>query len=104
MRPIQAFAFIGFSTLVACDSPSPQFMHRDTATTKVVVEGATFSVHQRENWVEVYRTGFEMLPRLPVILARSKTAIQQATGCNVVEGSLTGDQAIQRAEIDCDKG
>ncbi|TQV66402.1 hypothetical protein [Aliiroseovarius halocynthiae] len=77
-------------------------MHRDTATTRIEVEGSTFSVHQRENWVEVYRIGFEVLPRLPVILARSKTAIEQATGCTVVEGSLSGDQAIQRAEIDCD--
>lgn len=102
MRRIQSLVFLSLAALAACDSPSPQFMHRDTATTRVEVEGSTFSVHQRENWVEVYRVGFEALPRLPVILARSKIAIEQATGCKVVEGSLSGDQAIQRAEIDCD--
>lgn len=87
--------------IAACDSPSPQFMSADTSVRKVTVEGSTFSVHRRENWVEVYRTSFEALPRIPVILARAKIAIEQATNCNVVEGSLSGDQAIQRAEIDC---
>ncbi|UWQ14634.1 hypothetical protein K3556_01705 [Aliiroseovarius sp. M344] len=87
--------------IAACDSPSPQFMSADTSVRKVTAEGSTFSVHRRENWVEVYRTSFEALPRIPVILARAKTAIEQATNCNVVEGSLSGDQAIQRAEIDC---
>ncbi|MCK0140989.1 hypothetical protein [Aliiroseovarius sp. F20344] len=102
MRTAYTLVFLGTFVLSGCDSPSPQFMHRDTATTKVEVEGSVFSVHQRENWVEVYRTGFEALPRVPVILARSQVAIEQATGCKVVEGSLSGDQAIQRAEIDCD--
>lgn len=102
MHLAQSLVLLGLSALAACDSPSPQFMHRDTATTRIEVEGSTFSVHQRENWVEVYRVGFEALPRVPVILARAKVAIEQATGCKVVKGSLTGDQAIQRAEIDCD--
>lgn len=102
MRLAHSLVFLGLSALAACDSPSPQFMHRDTVTTRIEVEGSTFSVHQRQNWVEVYRTGFEALPRVPVILARSKIAIEQATGCKVVEGSLSGDQAIQRAEINCD--
>lgn len=104
MRLAHFLVFLAISALAACDSPSPQFMHRDTATTRVEIEGSTFSVHQRENWVEVYRIGFEALPRVPVILARAEVAIEQATGCKVVEGSLTGDQAIQRAEIDCDEG
>jgi len=87
--------------LASCDSPSPQFMHSETATYKATVEGSTFSVHQRNDWVEVYRTSFETLPRVPVILARAKIAIEQTTGCKVIEGSLSGDQAIQRARVDC---
>ncbi len=103
MKPILSrAAFLATGLLVAaCDSPSPQFMSSDTSVKKVTVEGSTFSIHRRENWVEVYRTSFEALPRIPVILSRAKIAIEQATGCQVVEGSLSGDQAIQRAEIDC---
>ncbi|MCK0140394.1 hypothetical protein [Aliiroseovarius sp. F47248L] len=103
MKPIRFYpAILAAGLLVAaCDNPSPQFMSADTSVKRETVEGSTFSIHRRENWVEVYRTSFEALPRIPVVLARAKTAIEQATGCNVVEGSLSGDQAIQRAEIDC---
>lgn len=101
MRPIQFLVISGLFMLTGCDSPSPQFMHPDTATRQVTIDGSTFSVHRRENWVEVYRTNFEFRPRGSVILARAHQAIEQATGCMVVEGTLSGDQAIQRAEIDC---
>ena len=102
MKLVKIIAITGCGALLtACDSPSPHFMPSDTSVKKVTVEGSTFSVHRRENWVEVYRTSFEALPRIPIILARSHTAIEQATACKVVEGSLSGDQAIQRAEIDC---
>ncbi len=76
-------------------------MSADTSVKKTTVEGSTFSVHRRENWVEVYRTSFEPLPRIPVILGRARIAIEETTRCKVVEGSLSGDQAIQRAKIDC---
>ncbi|MCI2395791.1 hypothetical protein [Aliiroseovarius sediminis] len=98
----KVIVIVGLSAfLAACDSPSPQFMTADTTVKKASVDGSTFSVHRRENRVEVYRTSIEALPRLPVILARSEKAIEQATGCRVVAGSLSGDQAIQSAEIDC---
>ncbi|MDE9451445.1 hypothetical protein J3R80_13305 [Aliiroseovarius sp. Z3] len=100
IRSCAAILATGLFT-TACDSPSPQFMSADTSVRKATVEGSTFSIHRRENWVEVYRTSFEALPRIPVILARAEIAIEQATGCKVVEGSLSGDQTIQRAEIDC---
>ncbi len=103
MTPIRSSAVLITASLLvaACGSPSPQFMSAETSVKKITVEGSTFSIHRRENWVEVYRTSFEALPRIPVILARAEIAIEQATGCKVVEGSLSGDQAIQRAEIDC---
>lgn len=95
-------ALVGIAfMLTACDSPSPQFMSAETSTYKTTVDGSTFSVHRRENMVEVYRTSFEALPRQAVILARSLIAIEQVTGCRVVEGSMSGDQAIQQAEITC---
>lgn len=100
LRPAWLAATASF-VLSACDSPSPQFMSSDTSLHKTTVDGSTFSVHQRQNWVEVYRTSVEPLPRVPTILARSKIAIEQTTGCKVVEGSLSGDQGIQRAKLDC---
>ncbi len=88
--------------LTACDSPSPQFRTQDTTTTEVTVEGSLFKIHRRENWVESYRTSFEALPNVSKILRRAKVAIELGTGCPIREGSLTGDQGIQRAELNCD--
>lgn len=90
------FAFL---VLVACDSPSVAF--RDAVTLQAEAGGSLFSIHAKANRVEVYRISREWRPKREVILARSRAAIEKGTGCRVVDGTLTGDQAIQRAEIAC---
>ncbi len=89
--------------LTACDSPSPEFRSKDTTTQEITVEGATFKIHRRENYVESYRVNFEALPSVSSVLRRAKIAIEQSTGCPIRQGSLTGDQGIQRAQLDCNK-
>ena len=89
--------FAGF--LASCDSPSVAFM--GAQKTVVTIEGSTFSVHRREDLVEVYRTSFEMLPSLPRVLRNAELAIVQATGCKVRSGSLQGDQALIKARLNC---
>lgn len=69
--------------------------------TEVEVEGSLFAVHRRGADVEVYRVSFEPLPRLETVLARALTAIETATGCGVAPGSLSGDQALIRARVEC---
>ncbi len=95
--------FAGFLLLSACDSPSPEFRHPDTRTYDITVEGARFKIHRREDWVESYRVNFESLPNVSSVLRRAKIAIEQATGCPIRTGSLTGDQGIQRAQLNCNK-
>lgn len=85
--------------LTACDSPSVAFIGSEK--TIVVIEDSTFSVHRREDQVEVYRTSFEMLPPREQVLARAELAIEQATGCAVKTGSLHGDQALIKASLAC---
>lgn len=87
--------------LSGCDSPSPEFRSKDTTTREITVEGATFKIHRRENYVESYRVNFETLPSVSSVMRRAKIAIEQSTGCPIRKGSLTGDQGIQRAELDC---
>ncbi|MCI2399755.1 hypothetical protein [Aliiroseovarius subalbicans] len=87
------------TALAGCDSPGVAFMGSEKI--EVEVEGSTFSVHRRENRVEVYRTSRELLPKLGVIMGRSKIAIEQATQCKVRDGTMTGDHAIQRASLNC---
>lgn len=88
----------GYS-LGACDSPSVAFM--GATKTIVVIENSTFSVHRRDDQVEVYRTSFEMLPVREQVLRRAALAIEQATGCAVKNGSLAGDQALIKASLAC---
>ena len=94
------FCIIALVFLAACDSPSPAFMKGEKIV--VEVEGSRFSVHRRDDLVEVYRISPEWLPRLSEVLARARKAIEQATGCPVAEGSLSGDHALIRAELNCD--
>ena len=85
--------------LTACASPSPRFMGGER--TEITIEGMAFTVFRRGSEVEVYRTGFAVLPRQRDVFTRAITAIETATGCRVRPRSMTGDAALVRASIDC---
>ncbi len=87
--------------LSGCDTPSPKFMGGTVHL--VEVDGSRFRVF-RENGgtaVEVHRISVEYLPSLVETLEKAYRAIEQTTGCRVVPGSLSGDQAIILAQADC---
>lgn len=85
--------------LAGCASPA--FLNQPTR--EVTVDDSVFRVYMRSGTseVEAHRISFEMLPSRVLTYARAHQAITQATGCNVIEGSLAGDQAIIRASVDC---
>lgn len=83
----------------ACSTPHPSFL--DAARHEVDVGGSRFVIYEKQGWVEVYRTSFERLPPRDAVFARARQAIEQATNCRVVPGSLTGDVALMRARLDC---
>ncbi len=88
--------------LAACDSPSVALM--GSQKTVVRIEGMTFNVHRRADRVEVYRTGFALLPDRARVIRLAELAITQATGCPVRKNSLEGDQALIKAQLTCDAG
>ncbi|MBV7408319.1 hypothetical protein [Maritimibacter sp. DP1N21-5] len=90
---------LAFALLSACDSPSPQFM--DAERREVTVQGSTFSVYRIGDHVEVIRTSPERLPRVSVTMAKAAIAVHQATGCPMKAGSMTGDTAVMKAELQC---
>lgn len=96
------FTFVCLLALFGCGTPHPAFFDSDKHV--VEIEGSRFVIYEKHEAVEVYRTSFEYLPPLARIHARARVAIRQATGCNVVEGSLKGDQALMRALLDCGTG
>ncbi|MBJ3764224.1 hypothetical protein ILP92_15860 [Maribius pontilimi] len=83
--------------LAACDSPSLRF--RDAPATRVSVDGSVFSVRVKGERAESLRLSRERRPRVGATLARAEAAIGQASGCQVKR--IDGDQAIQRATLDC---
>ena len=92
-------AFLVFLVLAACSSP--RFLGEPS---EVVTEaGSSFRVYMRRasREVEAHRISPELLPSRSLVLAKAVSAIEYATGCGVVPGSVEGDQAIIRAEVDC---
>jgi hypothetical protein len=67
----------------------------------VTANGSSFTVFQRGDEVEAYRTSREWLPRQSEVFLAAEIAIEKATGCTVRARSMTGDQAIVRARVLC---
>ena len=85
--------------LTSCSSPKSTF--REVDPIQVEVDGAVFYVYHSGVEVTAIRTNFEVLPDLLDTTARALVAIELATGCNVVIGSVSGDQALIEARVDC---
>ncbi|TCO69963.1 hypothetical protein [Rhodovulum euryhalinum] len=83
-------------TLAACDSPSPDF--GGLPGTRVTVDGSTFAVRRKGNTAQAIRLNREWRAG---VMARGFIAIEQATGCEVRPGTLSGDPAVIYARITC---
>lgn len=97
MRSVLILAVL---TLAACDSPSPAMWGADVA--QIEVDGSTFSVRRAGDRVEALRVSMEFRPKKYETLMKAAIAMQQTTGCAIRTGSLRGDQAVARAELDCE--
>jgi len=92
---------LGLLMVTACDGPSPVFIGQPVRV--VAVDGSRFGVFMQggSGQVEAHRISMEPLPSLVLTLDKAYRAIEIASGCTVVAGSLQGDQAIILAEVDC---
>ena len=99
MRPF-FYRFDAFDRC-ACDSPRPAFIGQPVR--EVTIDGSRFRVFMPigSGPIEAHRISAEMLPSLVLALEKAYRAIETATGCTVVAGSLQGDQAIILADVDC---
>lgn len=85
--------------LTGCDSPSPAF--RGIEGRQVVVEKSVFSVRVKGDLIEAIRTNVEYAPTIGKLFPRFRIAMEQASGCRVIENSMRGDQALMHAKLDC---
>lgn len=96
MRFVFILALFG---LISCSSPGLKYS--GVSPVRVAVEDSVFDVYALGEEVQIIRLSVEMLPKRAIIAARALAAIEQATGCPVVAGSMIGDQALMEARIDC---
>ncbi|KCV82199.1 hypothetical protein ATO10_07412 [Actibacterium atlanticum] len=82
--------------LAACNSPGREMW--GVAPVQVTVDGSTFSVYIHNGQAEAIRTNFEYRKG---ILERGHTAIERASGCEIVPGSFDGDPARMVAKLHC---
>ncbi|WP_417268971.1 hypothetical protein [Celeribacter sp.] len=91
--------------LTACALDSPQIGNVLITPTPIVVDGASFRIFRQKGGgdrVEVHRINVMVPPpSRTTIVANAAIAITQATGCPIKAGSLIGDQALIKAELDC---
>lgn len=93
------FVLFMLMTLFACSSPGRKFSGAEPV--RVVAEGSVFDVYVVGENARAIRLNFELLPKRAVTGARAVAAIEQATGCAVVKGSVSGDQAMIEVRLKC---
>ena len=86
-------------TVAACDSPTPRYLNGSSA--EVEIAGSRFVVFRNGVEVEAYRVSREDRPSEQKILLRAGFAMEAVSGCKISPGSMTGDQAIVRATLQC---
>jgi hypothetical protein len=97
---IRSFTIVSLAAILA-GCASPAFLGERS---QVVTEaGSTFRVYMRSGSgeVEAHRVSPELLPSRSLVLAKAEQAIAIATGCDIIPGTMEGDQAIIKAEVDC---
>ncbi|MEM1431824.1 MAG: hypothetical protein AAGG09_20390 [Pseudomonadota bacterium] len=100
---MRAVAVLSLLALIACDSPDPLSEFAGVPPMRVDIAGSIYSVRVAGSRAQAIRQSVEFgALRSPAdYVARSGLAMEQASGCRVVSGSLTGDAAMSEARLAC---
>jgi hypothetical protein len=103
MRCVVLCLSIAALALSGCDSPSPLSVFSGVPPTRVEVAGSVFSVRVAGREAQAVRTNFDLRAgsRGREIVPRAGIAMERASGCRVVPGSLRGDSAVIEARLAC---
>lgn len=97
-------ALLFFSGCVG-GSPGLGFGHAPYST--VEVDGNTYRVYTEEvrDCVEVHRANFVFPPPSAYeVRLQTEIAVKKVTGCSIRSGTLVGDVAMSKAQLDCSNG
>ncbi len=94
-----ALAFLCAVCLGGCAAHTP-VLYGGTVT-RITVEGTRFVVSHTETRAEATRVSPERLPNRERMLYLALQAIEGASGCTVLPGTLYGDWSLTEAYLDC---
>lgn len=84
-------------SVMACDTPGPEFAGTDPV--RISVGPSTFDVRVKDKQAQAIRLNAEWAPRREVVAPRAVLAIERVSGCRVRR--LDGDQVVIGAALDC---
>ena len=94
------FAFcLCFVLLAACDMQPPAYY--GVPATRLTIDGATYDVRVKGDRAQAIRLNAMYAPRPLQLYPQAAAAIRQVSGCDIVRGSLNGDQVITNARLKC---
>ena len=89
--------------LAACVSPAPDFFGAERQ--EVTRGGIRFVIYRSGAEVEVVRMGYLARPARAAVPRLMAEAVEEATGCPVVPGSMTtkipGETGVARFDLNC---
>lgn len=92
---------LGFA-VAGCDMVPPQWAAYPP--TRVEVQGSTFDVRRNGVKAFAFRRNSEWAPNFRSVALKGAAAIEQATGCDLHDGSLTGDAVMMTGLVRCGDG
>ena len=86
--------------LCACSqSPSPGLI--DATKSDVSVDGRNFSVYFTDTQFEIVRHGWAAAGEHEGIRENMLAVVSQATGCRLIDRTVTGDSGVMRGSLSC---
>lgn len=97
--PMKFLPFIAALVLAGCSAPGVEVW--GGTSSKQVAAGHRFTVNFTSTRAEAYRTNPAWRPSQAEVFERAAQAMEQASGCKAVRGSLRGDVALVEADLIC---
>jgi hypothetical protein len=92
-------SFVLLLVLTACNGPVLSM--RDATRTEASAGGIEFNVFHNGIRAEAHRTSRLFKPKAKTVFAAARQAILQSSGCQVDEGSWSGDVAVVKVNLNC---
>ena len=100
---MQRINWLGLSlaalALAGCNGPSPAM--RGAQEAQVQMRGHSFNIFLQDGRAEAVRTNYVPIRRLGEVYLAGALAMEQASGCKVIDRTFRGDPAQMWARLDC---